>query len=98
MEPVVFGNGRVALKFGNQKLNLHAPGNGFEPKATHATPGSADLCFITQVALSDAMSHVENCGVEIIQGPVSRTGACGALSSFYFRDPSSNLIEVANEV
>ncbi len=54
--------------------------------------------FITQVALSDAMSHVENCGVEIIQGPVSRTGACGALSSFYFRDPSSNLIEVANEV
>jgi catechol 2,3-dioxygenase-like lactoylglutathione lyase family enzyme len=98
MEAVVFGNGRVALKFGNQKLNLHELGNEFEPNAMHPVPGSADLCFITQVALSDVMSHVESCGVEIIQGPVSRTGACGTLSSFYFRDPSGNLIEVANEV
>lgn len=98
MEPMVFGNGRVALKFGSQKLNLHESGNEFEPKATHAVPGSADLCFVTPAALSDVMDHVERCGVEIIQGPVSRTGACRALLSFYFRDPSGNLIEVANEV
>ncbi len=98
MEPVIFGGGRVALKFGNQKLNLHESGNEFEPKATCAVPGSVDLCFVTPMALGDAMSHVESCGVEIIQGPVSRTGACELLLSFYFRDPNGNLIEVANEV
>jgi len=98
MESVIFGDDRVALKFGSQKINLHESGNEFEPKAMHPVPGSADLCFITAVALNDAMSHVKGCGIEIIQGPVSRTGANGPLLSFYFRDPSGNLIEVANEV
>ncbi len=98
MERVVFGNGRVALKFGDQKLNLHESGKEIEPKAMQAVPGSADLCFVTSVPLSDAISHVERCGVEIIEGPVNRTGACGPLLSFYFRDPNGNLIEVANEI
>ena len=96
MEPVQFGEGRVALKFGDQKINLHEVGHEFEPKAAHATPGSADLCFITPLGLPRAMRHVEGCGVEIIDGPVSRTGAHSRLLSFYFRDPSGNLIEVAN--
>lgn len=97
MKPVIFGEGRVALGFGAQKINLHESGNESEPKAMHPVPGSADVCFIATVALNDAMSHVKGCGVEIIQGPVSRTGANGPLLSFYFRDPSGNLIEVANE-
>jgi len=98
MESVVFGDGRVALKFGSQKLNLHESGNELDPKATCLAPGSADLCFVTQTVLSDAMNHVKRCGVKIIQGPVNRTGACGSLLSFYFRDPNGNLIEVANEI
>jgi catechol 2,3-dioxygenase-like lactoylglutathione lyase family enzyme len=97
MTPVTFGEGRVALKFGNQKINLHALGHEFEPKAANAAPGTADLCFVTPVALPKAMSHVESCGVEIIDGPVPRSGAMGPLLSFYFRDPSGNLIEMANE-
>lgn len=98
MESVRFGEGRVALKFGNQKINLHESGNEFDPKATHPVPGSADLCFVTTTVLSEAMSHVESYGIEIIQGPVSRTGARHPLLSFYFRDPGGNLIEIANEV
>ena len=97
MRQVNFGEDRVALKFGNQKINLHALGQEFEPRAANASPGTADLCFITPVELPQAMSHVESCGVEIIEGPVSRTGANSQLLSFYFRDPSGNLIEVANE-
>jgi len=97
MERVVFGEGRVAVRFGNQKINLHASGQEFEPKAAIPTPGSADLCFITPINLEEAMSHVENCGVEVIEGPVRRTGTNGVLQSFYFHDPSGNLIEVANE-
>ncbi|WP_297527457.1 VOC family protein [Thiohalobacter sp.] len=98
MAPITFGDGRVALKFGAQKINLHVSGNEYEPKASRPVPGSADLCFVTPVELENAMSHVKSCGVKIIEGPVSRTGANGSLLSFYFRDPSGNLIEVANEM
>ena len=98
MEPITFRDGRVALKFGAQKINLHTSGNEYEPKASYPAPGSADLCFVTSEELNNAMSHVESCGVKIIEGPVSRTGANGLLLSFYFRDPSGNLIEVANEI
>jgi catechol 2,3-dioxygenase-like lactoylglutathione lyase family enzyme len=97
MEKEVFAEGRVALKCGSQKINLHERGKEFEPKAHKPTPGSADLCFISQTSLDDAMAHVKGCGVEIIEGPVERTGANGPIRSFYFRDPDQNLIEVANE-
>ena len=98
MESILFEEGRVALRFGYQKINLHELDKEFEPKAQHTIPGSADLCFVTPVVLEEAMKHVQGCGVEIIEGPVSRTGSCGPLLSFYFRDPSGNLVEVANEV
>ena len=91
-----FGAGRLALKYGNQKINLHQTGKEFEPKADRPTPGSADLCFITEVPLEKAMAHVRSKGVEIIEGPVARTGAIGPINSFYFRDPDMNLIEVSN--
>ena len=97
MKREVFGNGRVALKYGDQKINLHETGKEFEPKAYNPTPGSADLCFITQTPLNEAMDHVKGCGVAIIEGPVERTGANGPIRSFYFRDPDDDLIEVANE-
>jgi len=91
-----FGQGRMALKFGGQKINLHEHGKEFEPKADKPTPGSQDLCFLTNAKLELVMNHVKSKGVKIIEGPVSRTGATGPLMSFYFRDPDQNLIEVAN--
>ena len=91
-----FAEGWLALKFGNQKINLHLHGHEFEPRAAHPLPGSADLCFLTETELSEAMQQVRDRGVEILQGPVARTGANGPILSFYFRDPDGNLIEVAN--
>ncbi len=90
-----FAGDRVALKFGGQKINLHELGCEFEPKANKPVPGSADLYFITEETLEQAMAHVRSRGVEILEGPVARTGACGEIISFYFRDPDKNLIEVA---
>lgn len=98
MKKEVFGQGRMALKYGSQKINLHEVGKEFEPKANMAIPGSADLCFITITPLVEAIDHVKQCGVEIIDGPVERTGANGQILSFYFRDPDKNLIEVAKAI
>jgi catechol 2,3-dioxygenase-like lactoylglutathione lyase family enzyme len=98
MQAVSFGENRKALAFGAQKINLHESGKEFEPKAQHPTPGSADLCFITNTPLADVMKHLQRYDVEIMEGPVQRTGAMGQILSVYFRDPDLNLIEVSNYV
>ena len=96
MEHEVFGEGRVALKFGSQKINLHQHGKEFEPKPESLTPGSADICLITNLPIQDAFSRVSAKGVNIIEGIVARTGATGSIQSFYFRDPDHNLVEVSS--
>ena len=96
MKKIIFGQGRVALSFGNQKINLHQLGSEFEPKASNIMSGSADLCFIINTPIDSAIEHLNNCGVTVIEGPVSRTGATGKIQSVYFRDLDGNLIEVSN--
>ena len=98
MEVVTFGEGRKALAFGTQKINLHEIGKEFEPKAGHPIPGSADLCFITSVPLAQVIEHLRRYSVEIIEGPVNKTGAVGEILSVYLRDPEMNLIEVSNHL
>jgi catechol 2,3-dioxygenase-like lactoylglutathione lyase family enzyme len=96
MQVVAFGGERKALQFGRQKINLHERGKEFEPKALQPTPGSGDLCFITEVPLPQVVDHIRSCGVQVIEGPVRRTGAVGPIESIYVRDPDGNLIEVSN--
>ncbi|MGR9437991.1 VOC family protein [Rhizobium leguminosarum] len=96
MSVETFAEGRKALKFGGQKINLHHAGHEFDPKARQPTPGSGDLCFIAETPLADVIAHLEAAGVAIEEGPVERTGATGRLRSVYFRDPDGNLIEVSN--
>ncbi len=98
MQVVTFGGGRKALTFGSQKINLHEQGKEFDPKAHSPMPGSGDICLITSLALPEVIAHLNTCKVEIIDGPVKRTGAVGVLLSIYFRDPDLNLIEVSNYI
>ena len=117
MEEITFqppsgGPPRTALRFGQQKINLHLAGAEFEPKALKPTPGSADLCFITKQPIEGGsnksgegdgdnssscwISHFAKHQIPIEEGPVKRTGANGPINSIYVRDPDKNLIEISN--
>ena len=96
MKIVTFNQGRVALKFGNQKLNLHEFGKEIKPSAIAPTPGSADFCLITQDSLASVIEHLHTCQVEIVEELVTRTGALGKITSIYIRDPDQNLVEISS--
>ena len=91
----VDGSTRWALKFGCHKINLHVAGAEFEPRAARALPGTADVCFLTQVPLAEWQAHLAREGVEVLDGPVARTGATGPITSIYVRDPDGNLLEIS---
>jgi catechol 2,3-dioxygenase-like lactoylglutathione lyase family enzyme len=96
MEIVTFGEGRKALAFGTQKINLQQSGRESTLIAEKPTPGSADICFVTSVPVSEVIAHLNSCGVRLVGGPVERNGARGTMMSVYFRDPDLNLVEVSN--
>ena len=96
MKQISFTDNRQALQFGNQKINLHQQDDIIEPHAAQPTPGSADLCLITDIPLEQVIEHVQSCGVTILAGPIPRSGAVGGLISIYLRDPDGNLIEISN--
>ncbi|AXH12660.1 VOC family protein [Halarcobacter bivalviorum] len=96
MEKEIFKESRVALKYGNSKINLHQLGKEFEPKAFNVKEGSADLCFIINCSLEEAKKHINSFGIELEYDIVKRTGALGEIESIYIRDPDKNLIELSN--
>ena len=93
---VAFGESRKALTFGTQKINLQKLGRESTLIADKPTSGSADICFVSSLALTDVVAHLSACGVKLIGGPVERSGARGLMMSVYFRDPDMNLIEVSH--
>lgn len=99
MTPHSFTSGGVerhALGFGSQKFNLHQADRVVDANVRHATPGSADLCLLTDTPIARVMEHLATMGVDVVEGPARRTGALHPLMSVYFYDPDENLIEVSN--
>ncbi len=90
-----FGEGRHALRFGSQKLNLHLLDRPVDPNVRHATPGSADVCFLVAGAIERWMERLAAHGIQVIAGPVVRTGAAGPIRSIYCYDPDENLVELS---
>jgi catechol 2,3-dioxygenase-like lactoylglutathione lyase family enzyme len=86
---------RMALKFGNQKINVHEWGREFTPRAHVAAPGTLDLCFIASVPLEKVIEKLQQSDVRIIEGPVMKTGATSKIRSVYVRDPDLNLVEIS---
>ena len=98
MTKEIFKETRVALKFANQKINLHKLGSEYEPKAFNVKEGSADLCFIVDENLNNILEYLKSVHIEIEEGIVERTGAIGKIISIYLRDPDNNLIELSNYI
>ncbi|MGH7045724.1 MAG: VOC family protein [Stellaceae bacterium] len=96
MEITTFGEGRTALRFGQQKINLHPADAIPGLVADRPTPGSGDLCLITTIPLAEVEAHLMRCNVPIIAGPGPRAGALGTIQSLYIRDPDRNLVEISN--
>lgn len=92
MEAVTFGEGRRALCFGNQKINLQTLG---QETRNYAGIGSGDLCLITETPTDALLAHLATEAVPIVEGPVTKSGAQGPITSVYFNDPDGNLIEVS---
>ena len=87
-------NRRTAYRFGTVQLNLHGPGVSADPLAKlPVQPGNSDLCFVWQGPIETALKHLEDQGVVVELGPVSRVGARGAGRSVYFCDPDGSLLE-----
>ena len=95
MQKLEYGSGRIALAFGEQKINVHPVNAAITPLPSRPTPGAVDLCVLSAVPLHDVLEHFRTQGVEVIEGPVARNGARFPLLSVYIRDPDGNLIEVA---
>ncbi len=92
MTPVTFVGGRRALAFGTQKINLQTLG---QETRNFAGIGSGDLCLITDWENDTLLAHLAAEGVAIVEGPVTKSGAQGPITSLYFNDPDGNLIEVS---
>jgi len=91
------GSTRWSLGFGDQKINLHQAGAEYLPKAKTPSPGSADLCFLSEIPVDDWIAHFARMSIAIEDGPVARTGATGPILSVYIRDPDGNLLEISNK-
>jgi len=96
VELVELEYGRTAYRLADrQQLNVHGPGATPSPRAADPVrAGNSDLCFVWDGDPSEAVAHLEACGIPVELGPVPRTGAGGAGTSVYFRDPDGSLLEL----
>ena len=88
-------DGHYAVKFGDQKINIHRRKAEFLPAARNVTYGSQDICLIAEGRIEDIMAELRDKGCPIELGIVEREGACGLMDSIYLRDADENLVEIS---
>jgi len=87
--------GRVSLRCGDLRINLHDEDHAPPRRAALPHPGAADFCYEVEGPLQAVIGHLADCGVALEQGPVMRNGSKGEMISVYFRDPDRNLVELS---
>ena len=87
-------DGRYALYFGAQKINIHTRPAEFLPAADYPLAGSLDLCFAAAGDAEEALRTLRGTGAPLVSDSVTRHGARGTMKSIYLRDPDGNLVEL----
>lgn len=89
-------NQRYALRFGDQKINIHRRPAEFLPAAARPAPGSADFCLVAAGDIKEIFAELraKNAPFELPE-ITARTGALGPIDSIYLRDPDGNLVEIS---
>lgn len=86
-----------SIQFGDQKINVHAPGMWqraeFTLRGPTAQPGCGDLCFVWEGGAERLRETLAAARAEIVAGPVELPGGRGKGTSLYVRDPDANLLE-----
>ena len=93
-EVVTFGDDRTAIHFGEQKINLHPTDADVDPVAAEPTVGGGDFCLLTETPTEEVQRQLDEQDIELVEGPVDRTGAVGPITSVYVRDPDGSLVEI----
>lgn len=96
-EVVTFGDDRKAVRFGDQKINLHPTDGDVTPVAAEPTVGAGDFCLLTEAPIDEVEAELRERGIEIVKGPIERAGAVAPITSVYVRDPDGNLVEIGSE-
>lgn len=96
-EVVTFGDDRKAVRFGDQKINLHPTDGDVTPVAAEPTVGAGDFCLLTDAPIDEVEAELRERGIEIVEGPIERAGAVAPITSVYVRDPDGNLVEIGSE-
>lgn len=91
-----FDDGRRAVSFGVQKINLHPADDVYTPHAATPQPGSGDFCLVVDTAIATVTDRLREFDVDVVAGPVTKVGARGQMTSVYVRDPDGNLVELAH--
>ena len=84
---------RYEFYAGDFKINVHIKGKELSPHAQNVQTGSADFCFRITDNISDFKHELQEKGLRILLGVVSRKGVDGDMKSIYLRDPDGNLVE-----
>lgn len=88
-------NHTVSLKFGQQLIRLQPTDRpASEIQADDPTPGSIDLCLVSGEPLDKILAELKNKHVGVVNGPVTKHGSAGNMTSVYVRDPDKDLIEI----
>ena len=87
--------GRIALRSGDLRINLHDEAHAPGRRAANPGIGAADFCYEVEGPMQAVIAHLDACNVALEEGPVTRNGSKGQMTSVYFRDPDGNLVELS---
>ena len=89
-------NNFVSLRCGNSLIRLRKLSNDANAiVANKLQTGVFDFCLETSASIDEVIANFKHFDVTIAQGPITKHGDKGPMTSVYVRDPDGNLVEIS---